>query len=39
MSDHPHDGTRVSRGTLLKGTAAAAIGAMAVPDLALAARS
>jgi peptide/nickel transport system substrate-binding protein len=39
MSDHPHDGTRVSRGTLLKGTAAAAVGAMAVPDLALAARS
>ncbi len=38
MSDR-HDGPRVSRGTLLKGSAAAAIGAMAVPDLALAART
>jgi peptide/nickel transport system substrate-binding protein len=34
-----HDGPRVSRGTLIKGSAVAAIGAMAVPDLALAARS
>ena len=38
MSDL-HDGPRVSRGTLLKGSAAVAIGAMAVPDLALAART
>jgi peptide/nickel transport system substrate-binding protein len=38
MSDQ-HHGPRVSRGTLLKGTAAAAVGAMAVPDLALAAGS
>jgi hypothetical protein len=38
MSDR-YDGPRVSRGTLLKGSAAAAIGAMAVPDLALAART
>src|SRR6476646_11939023 len=38
MSDQ-YAGPRVSRGTLLKGSAAAAIGAMAVPDLALAART
>src|SRR3954453_2533376 len=38
MSDL-YDGPRVSRGTLLKGSAVAAIGAMAVPDLALATRT
>ena len=38
MSDL-HLGPRVSRGTLLKGSAVAAIGAMAVPDLALGART
>lgn len=39
MSDQQHHGPRVSRGTLLKGSAAVAIGAMAVPDLALGAHS
>ena len=34
-----HHGPRLTRGTLLKGTAAAAVGAMAVPDLALGART